>query len=327
RALAQCGVDVARLRAAAMQLALGRIGPRRNVPEDQETERRPTAHRATQAPARAAGVKVDLTPRPHSAIPLPLPSPPPPPPAPPLASAPALVPAAPALVPAAPQKKRPRVAHSESRFALDPKRFPTLSSMGKNLTLAAAEGSLDPVIGRAVEIDQALDVLAKRHANNPILLGPAGVGKTSVVHGLAQRIAAKNEVSSLDDRIIIEIPISELVAGTKVRGSLAERALAIRNEARDAMGRVVLFFDEIHSLFSGDMADEVQGEFKVALARGELPCIGATTHEEYKRAIESDAALARRFSVVEVEEPAQDVARQILAGCTPALAKHHGVAY
>src|SRR5262249_998341 len=198
---------------------------------------------------------------------------------------------------------------------------------GKNLTLAAAEGSLDPVIGRAVEIDQALDVLAKRHANNPILLGPAGGGKTSVVHGLAQRIAARNEGSSLGHPLVIQIPSSEIITGTNVRGSLAERALAIRNEVREAVGRVVLFFDEIHTLFCGDMADEVQGEFKVALARGELPCIGATTHEEYKRAIESDAALARRFSVVEVEEPAQDVARQIIGGCAPALAKHHGVAY
>jgi ATP-dependent Clp protease ATP-binding subunit ClpC len=327
RALAQCGVDVARLRAAAMQLALGRIGPRRSVPDDQESERRPTvSHRTNQAPARAMGVKVNLTPRPQPALPLPVPAPALAPPAPPLAAAPVLVPATPALVPAGP-KKRSKIAGHDSRFALDPKLFPVLSSIGKNLTLAASLGALDPVIGRDVEIDQALDVLAKRHANNPMLLGPAGVGKTSVVHGIAQRIAARNEVSSLDDRIIVEIPLSELVAGTNVRGSLAERALAIRNEVREAMGRVVLFFDEIHTLFSGDMADEVQGEFKVALARGELPCIGATTHEEHKRAIESDAALARRYSVVEVEEPDQDVAREILAGCTPALAKHHGVTY
>jgi ATP-dependent Clp protease ATP-binding subunit ClpC len=224
-------------------------------------------------------------------------------------------------------RKRPRQPAPHSRFALDPKHFPTLSSLGKNLTLASAEGSLDPVIGRAIEIDQALDVLAKRHANNPLLIGPAGVGKTSVVLGIAQRIANRDEVTSLDDRIIVEIPISELLAGTNVRGSLAERVAAIRNEVREAMGSVVLFFDEIHSLFIGDMADEVQGELKLALARGELPCIGATTQEEYKRAIESDPALARRFSVVEVEEPDQAVAREILAGCSPALAKHHGVTY
>jgi ATP-dependent Clp protease ATP-binding subunit ClpC len=327
RALAQCGVDVARLRAAAMQLALGRIGPRRNLPQTEETERRPTvSHRATGAPSRALGVKIDLMPRPSSALPAPAPSPPLAPPAPTLVPVgPPPVAPSPVALPA--QKKRTRVASTDSRFALDPKRFPTLSSMGKNLTLAAAEGQLDPVIGRDVEIDQTLDVLAKRHANNPVLLGPAGVGKTSVVHGIAQRIARKEGVASLDDRIIIEIPISELVAGTNVRGSLAERALAIRNEVREAMGRVVLFFDEIHTLFSGDMADEIQGEFKVALARGELPCIGATTHEEYKRSIESDAALARRFSVVEIEEPEQAVARDILAGSTPALAKHHGVTY
>src|SRR5262249_1332799 len=197
----------------------------------------------------------------------------------------------PALVPPPSHKKRARAASDDSRFALDPKRFPTLSSIGKNLTLAAAEGALDPVVGRDIEVDQSLDVLAKRHANNPVLVGPAGVGKTSVVHGIALRIARREGVSSLDDRIIVEIPISELVAGTNVRGSLAERTLAIRNEVREAMGRVVLFFDEIHTLFSSDMADEIQGELKVALARGELPCIGATTPEEYKRAIDSEAAL------------------------------------
>jgi ATP-dependent Clp protease ATP-binding subunit ClpC len=219
------------------------------------------------------------------------------------------------------------VSSHESRFALDPKHFPTLAAMGRNLTLAAAEGALDPVIGRAVEIDQALDVLAKRHANNPLLVGHAGVGKTSVVHGIAHRIAQRDEVSSLDDRIIVEIPISELIAGTHARGSLAERVTAIRNEVREAMGRVVLFFDEIHTLFTREAAEEVQGELKVALARGELPCIGTTTQEEYRRAIESDSALARRFSLVEIEEPGQDVAREILAGCVPAFAKHHGVVY
>jgi ATP-dependent Clp protease ATP-binding subunit ClpC len=148
-----------------------------------------------------------------------------------------------------------------------------------------------------------------------------------VVHGIAQRIAKRDEASSLDDRIIVEIPISELIAGTFARGSLAERVAAIRNEVREAMGRVVLFFDEIHVLFTRDAAEEVQGELKVALARGELPCIGTTTQEEYRRAIESDSALARRFSLVEVEEPAQDVAREILAGAVPAFAQHHGVSY
>src|SRR5260370_16489124 len=323
RALAQRGVDVARLRAAAIHLALGRVGPRRNTPDDRESECRPTvSHRPAQAASRALGVKVPLTPR--IATPSPAPAPPPTP-------APALVPVARLLIPPTAQastpKKKARASSSASRFALDPKAFPTLSTMGKNLTLAAAEGALDPVIGRDVEIDQSLDILAKRQGNNPILIGPAGVGKTSVVQGIAQRIAARNEVSSRDERIIIEISISELIAGTNMRGSLADRTLAIRQEVPEPMARALLFFDEIHSLFAGDLADEIQGEFKVALARGELPCIGATTPEEYKRAIESDGALARRFSLVEVEEPDQHVAREILAGSTSSLAKHHSVSY
>ena len=145
--------------------------------------------------------------------------------------------------------------------------------------------------------------------------------------GIAQRIVARDEVSSLDDRVIIEIPISELIAGTNVRGSLAERVAAIRNEVREAMGRVVLFFDEIHTLFGGDSVEEVESELKLALARGELPCIGTTTPDEYKRAFESDPALGRRFSVVEVEEPDHDVAREILDGVSKGLAQHHGVSY
>ncbi|HKQ70869.1 MAG TPA: ATP-dependent Clp protease ATP-binding subunit, partial [Polyangiaceae bacterium] len=330
RALEQCGVDVSRLRAAAMQLALGRVGPRRSPQQD-------------VAVGQAVGVRVPITPRPastgstmstmpqpnaHPSAFSPPPSAPPaskstPPPAP--SATPVLtMPLAPARTP----KKRARHApSSDSPFALDPKHYPVLASIGRNLTQAAAEGSLEPVVGRSTEIDQALDILAKRHANNPLLLGPAGVGKTAVVHGLAQRIAARDDVCTLDDRIIIEIPISELVAGTNVRGSLAERVQAIRNEAREAMGRVVVFFDEIHTLFAGEMADEIQGDLKIALSRGELPCIGATTPEEYKRTIEVDAALARRFSMVEVVEPEEAVAREILAGCAPALAKHHGVHY
>jgi len=232
------------------------------------------------------------------------------------------------LVPSrAATRKRSRAAPPSSRFALDPKQFPSLAAIGRNLTLQAAEGALEAVIGRDLEIDQALDVLAKRRANNPILVGPAGVGKTSVAYGIAQRIAARDEVSSLDDRVIVEIPISELVAGTNARGSLAERVISLRNEVRESAGRVVLFFDEIHALFGGDMAEEIQGELKIALGRGELPCIGATTHEEYKRAIEADPALCRRFSRVEVQEPEPAVAREIVAACARSLARHHGVVY
>ena len=346
RALAQCGVDVARLRAAAMQLALGRIVPRRSHADDQESQKRAPAPRtAASTAAQSSAVRIPiLPPSGHAPSKGTMTTPVPPPPKPgvviPLARLHGVMPAAPVaevvpplpVVPVLPHRtnvsrKRSRASSPDSRFALDPKHFPTLAAMGRNLTLAAAEGALDPVIGRAVEIDQALDVLAKRHGNNPLLVGHAGVGKTSVVNGIAQRIARRDDVSSLDDRIIIEVPISELLAGTHARGSLAERVAAIRNEVREAMGRVVLFFDEIHTLFTREAAEEVQGELKIALARGELPCIGTTTQEEYRRAIESDSALARRFSLVEIEEPNQDVAREILTGCVPAFAKHHGVAY
>jgi len=347
RALAQCGVDVARLRAAAMQLALGRIGPRRSLGDDQESQKRAAAPRAAASTAaQSSAVRIPILPPPNVAPKGATSTPTPVPPAPkpgvviPLARLYAAPPAVPnaEIVPPLPvvpaishrttvSRKRSRASSHESRFALDPKHFPTLSAMGRNLTLAAAEGALDPVIGRAVEIDQALDVLAKRHANSPLLVGHAGVGKTSVVYGIAHRIAQRDEVSSLDDRIIVEVPISELLAGTHARGSLAERVTAIRNEVREAMGRVVLFFDEIHTLFTREAAEEVQGELKIALARGEMPCIGTTTQEEYRRAIESDSALARRFTLVEVEEPDQDVAREILAGCVPGFAKHHRVAY
>ncbi|MET0592300.1 MAG: ATP-dependent Clp protease ATP-binding subunit [Polyangiaceae bacterium] len=357
RALAQCGVDVARLRAAAMQLALGRIGPRRSTTEEREPQKRVLpARSATTTAAQSSAVSIPLLPPPptpgsKAATPTPIPVAPKPgvviplarreplrspampalPAEPPQAEAVAVAPIAmmPALplMPRAANKKRGHASQAGARFALDPKHFPTLASMGRNLTRAAAEGLLDPVIGRDAEIDQALDVLAKRHANSPLLIGLPGVGKTSVVHGIAERIANGAAISSLDDRIIIEIPISELLAGTHARGSLAERVAAIRNEVREAMGRVVLFFDEIHSLFTREAAEEVQGELKIALARGELPCVGTTTQEEYRRVIEADPALARRFSVVEVDEPNQDVARSILAGCAPGFAKHHGVTY
>ncbi|MFO0565326.1 MAG: ATP-dependent Clp protease ATP-binding subunit [Polyangiaceae bacterium] len=214
-----------------------------------------------------------------------------------------------------------------SRFALDPQRFPTLNALGKNLTLAAADNELDPVVGRRREIEQTLDVLAKRHGNNPCLVGVAGVGKTSVVRGIAQRIAQAEDVASLDDRIIVEIPLSELVAGTGVRGALASRLGALRKEVALSGQRVVLFFDEVHQLFAGEASDEIAAELKLALAKGELPCIGATTREEYAKIIESDPALARRFSLVEVDEPSREDAFLVLEALSEKLALHHHVRY
>ncbi|HXK17518.1 MAG TPA: ATP-dependent Clp protease ATP-binding subunit, partial [Polyangiaceae bacterium] len=206
-------------------------------------------------------------------------------------------------------------------------RFPLLCELGKNLTLAAARGELDPVVGRDDVIEQTLDVLAKREGNNPCLVGVSGVGKTSVVRGLAQRIAEGRDVQALDDRVVIQIPIGELVAGTAVRGALAGRIAQIRKEVLAARGRVVLFFDEIHQLFLGEAAEEIASELKLSLARGELPCIGATTLEEFQKAIGHDAALARRFGLVEVEEPSREDAFLILDALRPRLEAHHRVSY
>ena len=222
--------------------------------------------------------------------------------------------------------RRPKRQASDD-FALDPQKFPTLATFGDNLCQKAARGLLDPVIGREREIDQLLDVLAKRHGNNPVLVGPAGVGKTSVVRGLAQRIVDEKGLLALDERVIIEISIPDLLAGTGVRGALAQRVIALHQEVKRAAGSIVVFFDEIHQLFVGDASDEISGELKLALSRGELPCIGATTVDEYRRTIDVDRALARRFSVVEVDEPSHAVALKVLEGAASKLGPHHRVTY
>ncbi|MGC4067802.1 MAG: AAA family ATPase [Polyangiaceae bacterium] len=213
------------------------------------------------------------------------------------------------------------------RFELDPKQFPILTSFGRNLTFEAVAGQLDPVVGRDREMDQTLDILAKRHSNSPCLVGPAGVGKTSVVRGLAQRIVNRDRTHQLDERVIIEIAVSELIAGTGVRGALAQRMMGLRQEVKHAEGRIVVFFDEIHLLLTGDAADESGGELKLALARGEFPCIGATTAEDYRKAIEGDPALARRFSAVEIEEPSREDAYLALCSIARKLETHHAVRY
>ena len=293
-------VDISRLRTQAVQVGLGLVGRRRASPAEVQREA------PAPAPRRAStAVKVPLYPPPRKPSPSDAPAEPRP------ASEPrspvesrgvgVVVPvmALPTgaqrvtltrAVPAPPVEK---IVQKEpdpfERFELDPQRFPTLTSLGRNLTLAAARGELDPVVGRDAAIEQALDVLAKREGNNPCLVGIAGVGKTSIVRGLAQRIAAAEDVLSLDDRVIVQIPISELVAGTGVRGALASRIGVLRKEVLLAKGRVVLFFDEIHQLFVGEAAEEIASELKIAFSRGELPCIGATTPEDFQKALEADA--------------------------------------
>lgn len=308
RLLEQAGVDLSRLRAQAMQAGLGRVRERRIPGRPKSPPAATGAEPEPSAPRRPrTAVAVPLIPR----------SAPPSPPRSALPERPALEAATLAA---------PRHARAE-RFALDPQRFPALSTFGKNLTLAAAEGKLDPVVARDPDIEQTLDVLAKREGNNPCLVGPAGVGKTSVVRGLAQRIADAEDVEALDDKIIVEVPVGELMAGTGVRGALAARIGAIKKEVLASGGRVVLFFDEMHQLFQGDAAEELGSELKVALARGELPCIGTTTVEEHRKVIASDAALARRFTLVEVEEPSREDAYLVLEALRPRLEAHHKVLY
>jgi ATP-dependent Clp protease ATP-binding subunit ClpC len=340
RSLEALGIDVSRLRAQAMQVGLGLVGRRRSTGHKLVANTSspalvtPAAEaEPTPLPRKSTAVKVPLFPPlppgrklqgPAEAVPLmQVPQPQPSEPKPGLT----ITRVAPASPPPAPPPSPPAASGAEQRFQLDPQRFPVLCELGRNLTLSAVRGELDPVVGRDDVIEQTLDVLAKREGNNPCLVGVSGVGKTSVVRGLAQRIAEGRDVQALDDRVIVQIPIGELIAGTAVRGALAGRIAQIRKEVLAARGRVVLFFDEIHQLFLGEAAEEIASELKLSLSRGELPCIGATTVEEFQKAIGHDAALARRFGLVEVEEPTREDAFLILDALRPRLEQHHRVSY
>lgn len=330
RAIEQCGSDVVKLRTAAMQLATGIVGPRRATPATAvQLPLSPTQPKPAPSPRRAL-------PSPPQRLSV---TPPPARPSKPPMSAPPNAPAPSAASPSAASPKvheaharhasqnrvrRARPAHGASRFEIDPKRFPALAAVGRNLSLAAANGELDPVVGREEVIERALDVLAKRHANNPCLVGVAGVGKTSVVRGLALALAT---AAPDDERVVVEIDASALIAGTGARGALAERIAQLRAEVKRGEGRFVVFFDEMHALFSSDAGDEAASELKAALARGELPCIGATTPEEYKKVIEADGALARRFTAIEVPELSPEDATVALIGIAPLFEAHHHVRY
>ena len=215
---------------------------------------------------------------------------------------------------------------SAHALALDRAKAPMLCTLGKNLTHIAALGGLDPVLGRETEIDEALDALAKKNQNSCLLVGPAGVGKTSVVRGLALRLAEEGNHDPQTAKLLIELTVTELIAGTGTRGALAERMGTILREMRESDRKVILFFDEIHELFSGSL-DEATAEMKLALAKGELRIIGATTPEEYRKNIESDSTLARRFTVQYIEEPDEDAAFLLCKQVTRALGTHHRATY
>ncbi len=212
---------------------------------------------------------------------------------------------------------------------LDARDFPLLTSLGRNLTVAAARGELDPVIGRAHEIEEVIDILGKRRTNNPCLVGEPGVGKTAVVEGVAQ---ALHEVrGGVGERVLIELDMASLVAGTQLRGSFSEKLNGLKDEVKRADGRVVVFIDEIHTLIgagaTGEGPQDAANELKSAMSRGDFPCIGATTHDEFRKFITQDPALERRFTPVVVKEPSVPETVEILKGVISRYEAHHKVRF
>src|SRR6476660_5573618 len=202
---------------------------------------------------------------------------------------------------------------------------PALRAFGRDLTELAKKGELDPVIGRKSEIERVIQILCRRTKNNPVLLGEAGVGKTAIVEGLAQEIAAGNVPELLRDKKVITLDLALMVAGTKYRGQFEERIKAVMDEIRRSKN-VILFIDELHTIVGAGSAEgalDASNIIKPALSRGELQCVGATTLNEYRKYIEKDAALERRFQIVKVEAPTLEEAVQILKGLRPKYETHH----
>jgi ATP-dependent Clp protease ATP-binding subunit ClpC len=335
RALDQCGVDKRRLRLSAMNQALGALG--RKPLETAEAKAKPAVaveasagRPGHQRPPRSALARrraqlvspEDLrrSRRQRDVLP-------------PEETA---APPAPASDAQRPDEAKPEPRHPaaksarsedelERRFGLPRKQYPLLARFGDNLTLAAARGQLDRCVCRELEVERVLDVLCKRFGNNPCLVGPSGVGKTRIAHGVAQRLAEQEGEG--EPWLIVELGSAALVNGTGVRGGLAQRMQALRREVELGGGRIVLFFDDIHQLFVGDGGEELASEFKLAISRGELRCIGATTREEFARTIEADPALARRFSLVDVEEPSREDAYLMLESLAPKFEAHHAVRF
>ena len=204
---------------------------------------------------------------------------------------------------------------------------PALDSFGRDLTELAKQGKLDPVIGRAREIERAIQVLCRRTKNNPVLLGEAGVGKTAIVEGFAQRVINGDVPEILSDKRIVVLDLAMMVAGTKYRGQFEERIKAVMNEVRRAKN-TILFIDELHTLVGAGGAEgaiDAANVLKPALARGEIQCIGATTLDEYRKYIEKDNALARRFQEIIVEPTSKDETIEILKGLRERYEEHHRV--
>ena len=207
-------------------------------------------------------------------------------------------------------------------------RTPTLDEFGRDYTDLARQDKLDPCIGRHTEIERVIQILSRRTKNNPCLIGEAGVGKTAIAEGLAQRIVTADIPEMLKDKRIVALDLAGLVAGTKYRGEFEERMKRVMDEVRKASGEVILFVDELHTLVGAGAAEgaiDASNILKPALARGEMQCIGATTMDEYRKHIERDAALERRFQPVQVREPSAQETIEILKGLRDRYEKHHSV--
>jgi len=207
-------------------------------------------------------------------------------------------------------------------------KYQALEKYGKNLTDMAKQGKLDPVIGRDEEIRRIIQVLSRRTKNNPVLIGEPGVGKTAIVEGLAQRIVNGDIPATLKDKQVITLDLGSLVAGAKYRGEFEDRLKAVLKEIEKRSGEIILFIDEIHTLVGAGAAEgsmDASNMLKPALARGELHCVGATTLDEYRKYIEKDSALERRFQPVLVQEPDEDDSIAILRGIKEKYEIHHGV--
>ena len=207
-------------------------------------------------------------------------------------------------------------------------KYESLAKYGRDLTQVAKQGKLDPVIGRDTEIRRAIQVLSRRTKNNPVLIGDPGVGKTAIAEGIAQRIASGDVPESLKDRKLIQLDLAALVAGAKYRGEFEERLKAVLKEVAAADGKIILFIDELHTLVGAGKAEGAQDAANMlmpALARGELRCIGATTLDEYRKHIEKDKALERRFQPVMIDEPTVEDTISILRGLRDKFETHHGI--
>ncbi len=223
-----------------------------------------------------------------------------------------------------------QIRGSQNVTSQDPEQtYQALTRYGKDLTEAAAQGKLDPVIGRDEEIRRVMQVLSRRTKNNPVLVGEPGVGKTAIVEGLAQRITKKDVPEGLKDKKLIALDMGSLIAGAKYRGEFEERLKAVLKEVIESNGKIILFIDELHTVVgagsSGEGSMDAGNLLKPPLARGELHCVGATTLDEYRKHVEKDPALERRFQTVFVDEPTVEDTISILRGLKERYEVHHGV--